>query len=496
MRFRLNLWMIQAKIAALLVAEGFLLDPVLILIVYLLVCCALIESYLDSLRWKPLTWFILVLLATAIRKLVRFGSEEPVGDQPQPLDLGGQPDLRDSLWAIASEVRCARPRHAALVLSPGIWRAFGCDPASVRTKGSIAVIPIGCLALWSIFDFRCYIAHSLVRRRPVRWFGPARRAFHKLNQERYQNAVNRRTNRRARMVEQFVRMYANLLNRWELLVDVDADRRIAASYGASTVADWLQRYYLAAISVPACLSSVIEPAAKRGQLLPIAESCRLYHSQMEPNWLAALRDQMTKAEHAAPGQMALSPVVVRLGALQNATEVTYANDPRPALTLFQAFDSIEESTLRNELGTLPPLLQHGTIPELGVAVLIPQMQEEIARNAKLLAGRSLPDIPDLLRQAPTLADSYSEDRRYLLAQSQRQAMIPHLLAAFLATELIKKGCPVNYTVEGGLIIWIGPRPINPYTAIRQLTAGAMSDQEFLAMIAPWIAPPIEPSTKP
>jgi hypothetical protein len=176
-RLRLNLWLIQAKVAAVLVADGLFFDPVLILIVYLLVCVALMESYLDSFRLRPLAWFILILLAVVIRKLVRFGLEEPVGDLPLPLDLGGQPGLRDFLWTIASEIRYARPRHASLVISPVIWRAFGCDPASVRTNGSTIVIPIGCLALWSIFDFRCYIAHSLVRRRLPRWLWHAQRSL-------------------------------------------------------------------------------------------------------------------------------------------------------------------------------------------------------------------------------------------------------------------------------------------------------------------------------
>jgi hypothetical protein len=285
------------------------------------------------------------------------------------------------------------------------------------------------------------------------------------------------------MINKLGATYSRLVTGWEILADIEADRRVAGRYGASNVADYVQRYYLAEISVPACLNSVVAPAASRGQLLPIAESCRLYHTQMEPNWLASLRGQMNKAERGNPKQVGLSPVLIRLGALQNAAEVAAASDPRPATTLFQDLLYLEEATLRNELGSLPPL-QRGAVEQLGISVLIPQMREEVDRNAKVLAGRKLFDIPDLIGRAPELAASYCEHRGYLLAPVQRQAMIPHLLIAFLATELMKQGWQVTFTVEAGLTLQSGARRINPFDTIRRLSKGELSAQEFLTIVRP------------
>jgi hypothetical protein len=484
MRLRLHMWVIEARLAGLLLAERALMDRLLILTLYAVFCLASIETYLDGVSLTPIAWAIVIFAIVAGWTAVSLASEGPVSDRPVALDLAGREGLRNLLENVGADVHRPVPRHASLVLSPILWRSFGCDPGSLRNDKSTIVIPAGCLMVWSVFDFRCYVANSLVRTPSPRWFRYARVALHKLNQECFQHAAARRTGRRVRLAGWFLRHHVTLLNNWELLAEIEADRRTARCYGASTVADWLQRYYLSAISVPACLNAIVAPSAARGQLLPVAESCRVYHNLMEPNWLTSLRAEMTKAERATPKPVALSAIAIRLGALQNTAEVAHANDPRPAASLFEDLPSLEETAVRNELGKLPDPFSRGAVEDLGGSILIPQMQEEVARNAKMLAGCRPPDIPDLIQRAPELAASYCEDRQFLLAPAQRQAMIPNLLTAFLAVELVKENWQVSYSVEEGLTLRNGRRRLNPHDTVQRLAKGELSRQEFLATIAP------------
>jgi hypothetical protein len=479
MRLWLSLRAIEMQIAALLALQGVLLNPLLIsiLIAYIY------GSAMQGIGAVPfIVGFAVIVTMTAIWNMSRFGTDEALSAKPLLMDLDREERLQNFVRKIAADTT-GIPRRSTLVLSPRIWHRLACDPARLRDNKSSLVIPIGCLALWSVFDFSCYIAHSLLRRRTPWIVRRAKITTYTLGLERFQDVANRRAHVRARLVNKFGTTCASLVNRWELLADIAADRHVARRYGASTVADCLQRYYLAEISVPACLNSVVAPAASRGQLLPIAESCRLYHAQMEPNWLASLRDQMSKAERGGAKQVGLSPVLIRLGALQNAPEVAQGADPRPAAMLFQDLPYLEEATLRDELGPLPPL-HPGTVEQMGVSVLIPHMQDEVARNAKLLAGQKLSDIPDLIGRAPELAAFYCEHRGYLLAAIQRQAMIPHLLTAFLVTELMEQSWQVSYTVEAGLTLGSGGRRINPHDTIRRLSKGELSAQEFLALVNP------------
>src|SRR5439155_12377472 len=128
--------------------------------------------------------------------------------------------------------------------------------------------------------------------------------------------------------------FGGRLTEWHLLADIEADKRIAKTYGASAIADWIQRSALANVSVAICLASVVEPAAARGQLLPIAEACRAWHNLIEPQWGAALTSEMRAAERK-DRQGGLNTLVIRLGALQRTGGTSAPYDPRPSATLFE-----------------------------------------------------------------------------------------------------------------------------------------------------------------
>jgi hypothetical protein len=481
-RLRIALWSVQVRIAALLIAEALLLGAAHFWITFAFPWYLSYQWYFGgSVRIVPTSAY-LFLLGIAIAWRIRSRSDESVYCKPLSLDWQQQTAVTRLCQKVESELGCAIPSAGYLTLSPVAWRNYGCDALRFRDNARGIVVPIGCLGIWSVLDMCCYVGHCAVRRRAPRWFfEPARNALMRLGAERFQHAVRRESSLRARNVERLANRLGGALAQWQLLADIEADRRIAKAYGASAVADWIQRSSLANISVAICLANVIEPAAARGQLLPIAEACRAWHNRIEPHWGAALTNEMRAAEHKSP-KAGLNALVIRLGALQYTGGANAPYDPRPSTTLFENLSSLEDAALRNEAPSLPAGLHRTEIAEIGSAVLLPQMQEEVARNVESFKNRSIRDLPELVRCAAGLAAAYREDPRYLFAKSQRELMVPYLLAAFLAVGLAQQGWSVRYTIEQGLLLTNGKREISPETIIRRLSAGEMSKDDFVEIL--------------
>ncbi len=111
------------------------------------------------------------------------------------------------------------------------------------------------------------------------------------------------------------------------------------------------------------------------------------------------------------------------------------------------------------------------------------MREEVERNATLLEGRSVADLPDLIREIPKLAVAYHADSRHLLAPGQRAALVPWLLASFLTLELERSGWSVDHTIPPGLIVQRNGRTLCPQQVVKQLRKGEMSREEYLKLVS-------------
>jgi len=190
---------------------------------------------------------------------------------------------------------------------------------------------------------------------------------------------------------------------------------------------------------------------------------------------------MVEREGGAPG---VSALLIRLGALQDSAGTSVAYDPRPAAALFPNLPEMEEAALRNESTSLPADLRRVAVEEIGTAVVLPQMQEEVSRNAELFAERFAADLPELIQRAPELAASYRQAPAHLLSKTQREASVPWLLAAFLTSSLVREGWQAQYTVEEGLSLGNGKRRIHPETVVRELTSGELSAAAYQALLAP------------
>jgi len=474
---RFAIWKIEAKLTGMVLMEALPLTLALtFLAAELGAICVFLFVVPLAIVFK--LWCTATAIAFALVLYRNLWSVlEDSGDEPLRESLDGWPELGSTVRDLARELRRPVPESAAFVLSPVVWRRFGCVPARLQSRGEIS-IPIGCLGVWPVLSLRCHIGHALVRRQPRGWlFYVIRKSLTRLALESREAAA-----RRLRPIKprRLILAYLNLLMHWDILADTEADARIAPLLEASAVATWICQTQLAGQVATQCLRRIIQPAAERGVLLPIAASCAAFYSLMEPGWLAAVEAERVKAQRAKAANPFLGTLMIRLRVLPGGPASVH--DPRPAASLLTALDSLEERLLRHEAALGHLELRRAAMDEIAEAVLLPMMREEVERNAAALKGRTAADVPDLLRDVPALAAAYRPDPRYLLGPQQRKTLVPGLLSAFLTLELERRGWRAGYTVPPGLIVEKEGRTVCPNQLMAALSKGGMSREAFLKLL--------------
>ncbi|MGA3079379.1 MAG: hypothetical protein ABSG56_37580 [Bryobacteraceae bacterium] len=477
MRMRFAIWKIEARLTGMVLMEAL---PLTLALVFLAAELGAVCVYLFVV---PLAivfklWCTAAAIAFALVLYRNLWSVlEDSRDQPLREPLGAWPELESAVRDLARELRRPVPKAAAFLLSPVVWRRFGCAPARLQSRGEIS-IPISCLGVWPVLSLRCHVGHALVRRQPRGWlFYAVRKSLTRLAVESREAAA-----RRLRPIkpQRLIRAYLILLMHWDGLANMQADARIAPVLGASAVATWICQTQLAGQVATQCLRRIIQPAAERGVLLPIAASCAAFYSLMEPGWLAVVEGDRVKAQRSKAANPFLGTLMLRLRVLTGSPASVY--DPRPAASLLPTLDSLEEKLLRHEAALGRRRLRRAAMDEIADAVLLPMMREEVERNAAALKDRTAADVPDLLQDAPALAAAYLPDPRYLLAPQQRKALVPGLLSAFLTLELERRGWRAGYTVPPGLIVEKDGRTLCPNQLISALNKGGMSREAFLKLL--------------
>ena len=250
---------------------------------------------------------------------------ENKGDEPLREPLSSLPQLEACLREVAGEFKRRMPKSVAILLSPAVWRRFGRDAARLRDRGEFC-LPISLLALWPILSLRCYTAHTLIRRRPKKWLHYAlRKSLIRLTQlDRARHSYGRSRTK----TQKLIRLYLDLLFRWHVMADIEADARIARVYGDSAVSTWICQTFLGSQIAPVCLQQVLQPSADQGFLLPIASSCAAFYGLVEPGWLLMVEGERVKAQRSQPpANPLLGPLLMRLAVLP--VGAARVQDPRP-----------------------------------------------------------------------------------------------------------------------------------------------------------------------
>jgi len=477
MRLRFAVWKIEAKLL------GWVLFEALIFTLFMAVLIIQVTAYFSFLwRGSLATFFKYAGVGTAIAFAVALYRNlwsvlDDPGDEPLRESLRTWPGLESTVQDTAGELKRVAPRSAALLLSPVMWRRLGCDPSRLRDRRLIP-IPASYLAIWPVMSLRCHIGHALVRRRPKAWlFYAVRKTLVRLARDSRPGV----TLRLPRIKPQpLTGAYMKLLVHWSVLADMEADARIARAFGGSAVATWLCQTQLAGQVVPRCLQHIIQPAAERGVLLPIAAACAAFYGLIEPGWLAMVEGERVKAQRSKPANPFLRTLLMRLAVLPG--DPARVHDPRPAATLMPGLDSLEERLLRHEAALGGRELRRAAIGEIAEAVLLPMMREDVIRNAAILEGRRIADLPDLVKDMPALSAVYRADPRFLFEAKQRKLLIPGLLAAFLAVQLERSGWQASYSVPPGLTLERDGRTVCPHRVIAALRKGDLSREAFLKLV--------------
>ena len=482
MRFRLQFWKLEAKLACLAILETLLSFPVLLLVVEA-------PIWLNILRWMygfaPQQLAAILLVAVTLTSLIRAvwpRSKPREFDEPMEIHVSSHPELRVLIEGIKRDLGVVVGKKLLVALSPQPWRRLGVDISRLCNLRREVIVPVGCLTIWSALDLSIYLAHARVRRRLPAWlYQSISRSIDLLSAESYQNALQSMPSWRARAFGWLLSTLNTTQIKWQVWADIEADAKIANVQGAPTVVKWIEKSGLAGLTVPICIAAHVEPALRRGILVPIADSCEAFQEHVIPTWHLCLREQLRSMEQEK-SESDISPEATRIIALEHHPSRFLRENPNPARSIFDQFNALEESVVRHELGLTAELSFARIGPEEVVRlVVIPQMKGDIERNEHLLAGKTLEDVPRMAHDISTLALSYVEDDRYLFATSQREELIPQLLASFMTLQLLERGWTVHSWV-GEVVLEKGGKKLNSVTVIDRLKNGEMTESEFLLAI--------------
>lgn len=479
----LRLAWIQVRLFALL-ALGMLLEPrLLFAVLYLPFICGVLYWYAGAMYLKQVLLFYVVLFAFGLYRGLRAGGSQVAADLPLVTPVPATGGWR-RLWdRVGADMKLDMPEQVTWVLTPLPWRHHGCDAAALRDAGQI-VIPLGCVGGWTMLDAACHVAYMRVRPRPLALLrGAVEWTLHTIANELYQAAGRNDTSRRVQITHWYGQRLGSLAATWDLIADMDADRRLAQVYGVEAVSRWITESQLAYHTVPDCVRTAVQTAEARGLLIPIAASCKAYQERFAAAWQEAVTTE-TNAVGKGDTQFTTGHAPFRLLALSNVESPAAAVfDPRLLTTLVEDLDRLEERVVRHELGWSDQrTLVHVETSAVGELIVLPQLREDLTRNAALLDGRTWRELPELAGRVAQLAEEYKADARYLFGPQQRAALVPQLLAAFFAMEMEKAGWKVSYSFEEGLAVSNGDRRLLPADLLESLRSGDLSAQEFVAKV--------------
>ncbi len=208
---------------------------------------------------------------------------------------------------------------------------------------------------------------------------------------------------------------------------------------------------------------------------------RCMRQRADPHWREFVSGALKQMERPVSSSSRSHPrsLIARLAVLSTLPSNVSLQDPRPALSVFSNFRSVEREVAANELG----VQRVESAKEIDAAnsvhlSVIPQIRDEVGRNVGMFEGKTRFDIPRLLADKAELAENYRPDPRFLLAHVQREQRIPYLLGAFVALNLIDEHWEIHYQINEGIQLRLGERRIQPFTLVQQLDKKVISDADF------------------
>lgn len=389
-----------------------------------------------------------------------------LADQPEEMSVGSRimalqqlPGLQAVVATEAKQLSRLAPEIVVMTAGPlhdqqDVWTVAR-DTSELRRS---IEIPIGPFALWSVLDLRCHVAHALLRPKPPRLV--ARLLLAQLQDYAAMLSVRQALGEAAPIAKLWLALgnsLYQLAHRWNLVADIETDRKVAKLYGQDAVTSWMQRWWVGENALLWIWESMVVESALRGFVPPFLRDLRLLEANRDDD-----TEQVASSANTGPNgpgnpdPHAEDPVVVnlrvRMQVLAIDRDMPSAMDPRHAIDLLEDIAkwerrvsvwALERRATASASGTSDEALQSISWTEYPECVILPCVTEDVHRNAALFANKTLVDLPSIAQNAgasiPLLVvgDQLLDDEGKALHFSR-------CLESFLITELIRRGWRADF----------------------------------------------------
>ncbi|MCZ2154707.1 MAG: hypothetical protein LC114_12540 [Bryobacterales bacterium] len=483
---------IEARLYIYLLLGVLVLYPWFTVASSLAVCCVLGAFALSYADANLFAVAVLLLLVSAPVWFTRPGSRSVTrpAAEPESEAIAQYPALKELADQIATDLSLPAPDRVHFRLSP-IFRHWGApeDPDDRELGSRTLRLDLSRLGVCSVFEFRCDIAKAILQPRMSPWL--ARRVLAQI--DLLAERIKRGTYGIAAM-KRFVWMSMlrerelNSLRAWRLFAEMETDRALAALFGKRCVAAWIEKSWFAEWVFPVYQQIWLEPAWRRGYLPPMMEGFRRLHEETGGEWLMdtdADRPVNLRSKYEIGEIARWQPHRMRLIALDAFSDMAGESwDGRPASLLLDGANP-EVRVARKAL--VSDALLGGDEPLTAISweaypknVVLAEIDDMLLEESDLFDGRSLRDLPAIVRKAPYAADE-EVHMPFLPPQFEhRLASMPNSLSGFLIKNLLARGWQMRFELSKGLRLMPpdGGGELDPNRIVHDLAVGSVTEEDF------------------
>jgi heat shock protein HtpX len=244
--------------------------------------------------------------------------------------------------------------------------------------------------------------------------------------------------------------------------EFEADALAARTVGARPLTTGLRTIFGAALAYDGYWRNEVVPVLSAGFLPPLADGFAQF--LREPRVADAI-NEATQEEMTKP---TIDPydshpsLPDRIKALEGLPPGPEPASELPALSLLENASGAEAPLAASLLKPGAPALRPVTWPDVGIEVQVPYWEARVRREAQLLGGQTVANIPRLMLPGDWAAD----------AQRTRAVTI----GAALAVALVGSGWTLESLPGAAPVLHRGADRVEPFGVVEELARGKLTDQ--------------------
>jgi hypothetical protein len=258
----------------------------------------------------------------------------------------------------------------------------------------------------------------------------------------------------------FLRVTQAISRRQEFTADALAARTV----GGSALTSGLRTVFGAALAYDGYWREEVVPVLSAGFLPPLADGFAQF--LREPRVADAV-NRATQEEMTAPRVHPYDShpsLPDRIKALEGLPSGPASVNEPPALSLLENAPGIEPPLAASLLKPGAPALRPVSWRDVGIEVQIPYWEARVRREASLLAGQTVADIPRLMPSG-----KWADDAR-------RSRFVT--IGAALAVALVASGWTLESLPGAPPVLHRGADSVEPFGVVEELESGKLTDQAW------------------